>query len=463
MIAAKLRRRGLQTERLAMGPLRSPQQDDEVDSTQWVIEPFWRKLNSFFLFPLQRKPLLYALVLSLCAYMLMWGLLIGLAVAVGLLLAISRHAFKIAAYASHGVLDSNDYEDYPCDADLKVLPWKFFGVLLVHGFLIGMLARVSPGLGALGDLLSSFLIPATLMVLITSGSLRAAINPSMLLSTMGAIGLPYGLLCLFLFLLMQGVPMAFALLVTVMPQALLAPLLAFVVIYFNGVIAAMIGYVMYQNHADLGITPDKAPQAEAGTPVVDPQTALAQRRDAQVAQLVQNGDMNAALAEAREWQRSDPGSLADQRRYHRVLKLSDKPDELARHAQSYIALLLQKQRSTDALEVWGSCYKRDKGFRLNEASHTLALAQTAWKRMQLPHTLALLHGFEKSYAGSDLVPQALELTVRVLKQGANKPDQAVRVFMRMKIRYPAHACTQEAAWILRDELPGAAQSPAAPA
>ena len=61
------------------------------------------------------------------------------------------------------------------------------------------------------------------------------------------------------------------------------------------------------------------------------------------------------------------------------------------------------------------------------------------------------------------MPQALELTVRVLKQGANKPDQAVRVFMRMKIRYPAHACTQEAAWILRDELPGAAQAPGAPA
>jgi hypothetical protein len=326
-----------------------------------------------------------------------------------------------------------------------------------------MLARVSPGLAALGDLLSSFLIPATLMVLITSGSLRAAINPFLLLGTMGAIGLPYGLLCLFLFLLMQGVPMAFALLVTVVPQALLAPLLAFVVIYFNGVIAAMIGYVMYQNHAALGITPDKAPQAEAGAPVVDPQTALAQRRDAQVAQLVQSGDMNAALAEAREWQRSEPDSLADQRRYHRVLKLSDKGDELARHAQSYVALLLRKQRSADALEVWGSCYKRDKGFRLNEASHALALAQMAWKRMQLPHTLALLHGFEKSYAGSDLVPQALELTVRVLKQGANKPDQAVRVFMRMKIRYPEHACTQEAAWILRDELPGAAQAPAAPA
>ena len=40
--------------------------------------------------------------------------------------------------------------------------------------------------------------------------------------------------------------------------------------------------------------------------------------------------------------------------------------------------------------------------------------------MQLPHTLALLHGFEKSYVGSDLEPQALELTVRVLPRQANE-------------------------------------------
>ena len=143
-----------------------------------------------------------------------------------------------------------------------------------------------------------------------------------------------------------------------------------------------------------------------------------------------------------------------------MLKLTDKTHELARHAQQYIALLLQKQKGSDALDAWSSCYKRDKTFKLDSAELTLQLAQLAWKRAQIPHTLALLHGFDKNYATSDLIPQAQELTVRVLKQGVNKPDQAVRVFMRMKMRYPDHPSTQEAAWILRDDLP---QQPLAPA
>lgn len=434
-----------------MSLARSPQSDDN-DSSQWVIPPFWHKLNSFFLFPLQRRPLVYAIVLSMCAYLLLMGALFAIVVGLGLLLAVSRYGFKVAAFASRGILDSDDYDRYGSDDDWKVLPWKFFGVLVVHGLVIGMLTKASPGLGVLGDLFSSFLIPVTLMVLISSGSLSAAINPFILLGTIAGIGLPYLLLCLFLFLLMQGAPMAFGMLLAFMPKAVLAPLLAFVLIYLNWVIAAMIGYVMYQNHAELGIEPDKAPEGEPGAAPVDPQLAQAKRRDAAVAQKVQAGDMQAALEEAREWQRTDPDSLADQQRYHRVLKLTDKTSELTRHAQQYIALLMHKQRSGDALEAWSSCYKRDKSFALERADLTLALAQVAWKRAQVPHSLALLHGFEKRYPGHDLIPQAHELAVRVLKQGANKPDQALRVFMRLKTQYPEHPSTQEAAWVLRDEL-----------
>lgn len=431
------------------------QNDEDNDSAQWVIPPFWHKLNSFFLFPLQRRPLMYAIVLSMCAYMLLFGVLFAIVVGLGLLLAISRYGFKVAAYASRGILDSNDYDRYSSDDDWKVLPWKFFGVLVVHGFVIGMLASASRGLGVLGDLFSSFLIPVTLMVLISSGSLRAAINPFILLGTIAGIGLPYLLLCLFLFLLMQGAPMAFVMLLAVMPKAVLAPLLAFVSIYFSWVIAAMIGYVMYQNHAEFGIEPEKAPESGDDAPKLDPAAVEAQRRDAYIARMVQDGDMQSALTESREWQRMNPDSLPDQRRYHRVLKLSDKVDDLAYHAQRYIPLLLHKQKGSDALDAWSSCYKRNSKFKLDSAEATLALAQIAWKRAQIPHTLALLHGFDKNYAGSDLVPQAQELTVRVLKQGIGKPDQAVRMFMRMKMRYPDHPSTQEAAWVLRDELPPA--------
>ena len=96
----------------------------------------------------------------------------------------------MAALASRGVLHSRDYTNALTDPDWKVLPWKFFGALVVHGMLIGFLGRQSE-LGIVASLISSLLLPATLAVLIQSFSLRAALSLFELLATMTAIGAQY--------------------------------------------------------------------------------------------------------------------------------------------------------------------------------------------------------------------------------------------------------------------------------
>ena len=104
--------------------------DEEQDSASWDIPPFWQQLNRFFLFPLQARPLFYAVVLALCSYLLTQGLLAAAMVSFGLLLAVSRYSFKAAAFASRGILDTADYSQYGSDDDWQVLPWKYFGVMV---------------------------------------------------------------------------------------------------------------------------------------------------------------------------------------------------------------------------------------------------------------------------------------------------------------------------------------------
>lgn len=425
--------------------------DDAEDRSQ-EIEPFWQRLNRFFLFPFQAEPLIYAVGLSLCCFLLIFPSIFVFVVALGLMLAVSRYAFKVAALASRGVTDSAEYTNAMVDDDWKWLPWKFFGVLIVHGWVIGLLARGSLELAVLGNLVSSLLIPATLMVLIKTCSLRSAINPFELLGTMTDIGKSYLLLCLFLFLLMQGMPMAMQLLFPIVPKALLAPVMGFVVIYFVWVMAAMIGYVMYQHHGALDIEPVQAPSDAKQVAPVDPAVQMARQRDAEVARLVQDNAMNEAVTEAREWARQGYDNLDDQRRYHRVLKLADEPARMAQHAQDFVPLLLKKQRASEALEVWMSCRKRQAAFALTSPESTLALARQAWKTQQAKLVLVLLQGFEKAFPKHEKTAEVLELIVRALKQGLNESEQAVRVFMRMQALCPDHPSTQEAAWVLRDEL-----------
>lgn len=422
------------------------------ESSDWVIAPFWQRLNNFFLFPLQRTPLFYAVGLALCSYALLlgspWDLMVGL----GLMLSVSRYAFKVAALASRGVINSADYRPDLVDEAWKWLPWKFFAILMVFAVFINFFTKLSLELGWVARLLVSMLIPAALMVLINTCRLRSAINPFELIATVSGVGKSYWLLCFFLFLLQQGSPLSMDLLLSVAPEELVLPLMAFVVIYFTWVMAAMIGYVMYQHHAELDIDPLQAPEASVDMESAEPAVVEAKRRDALVARLVQEGNMDEAIALAREWQRVSPDSIKDQRRYFRVLKLTDQQDTLLAQAQQFIPLLLAGQRAGEALEVWSSCTKRVPSFRLASAQVTYDVAQQAWKVGKAKYVLMILRSFEKQFPNSELTPLALELMVRAFKQGLNRPVQAVRVYLHMKDLYSDHPSTKEAEWLLRDEL-----------
>ncbi len=429
----------------------SPLSDD--DDRPAAIAPFWQRLNNFFLFPFQIEPLIFMSLLALGSFGLFLPLIARILIAIGLLLGASRYAFKVAALASRGVLHSRDYTNALNDPDWKVLPWKFFAILLVHGLAIGFLGSQNEWLGLLASLVSSLLLPATLMVLIQSASLRAALNPFELLGTMTDIGAQYLLLCLFLFLLQAGFPKAVELLFPITPSWLLLPMLTFCAVYFLWVMAALIGYVMYQHHGALDIDLLREPEPDAATVAARPVKTEAQVRDAEVSELVQKGDLNGAIAQAREWARVGFDNVADQRRYHRVLLLDDvHSGRLRDHTQRYLPLLLIRKLGPEALEAHAAVLKLIPDFAIDKPDTTLALAEQAWKRMDAKQTIALLRGFDRHYPGVVEIPRAYELIVRALKQGLGKGEKAMPVMQALQRRYPDHPSTQEAAWVMRDEL-----------
>ena len=242
------------------------------------------------------EPLIYAALLALASYLLFLPGIIKFFTVLGLLLGASRYAFKVAALASRGVLHSRDYTNALTDPDWKVLPWKFFVVLVIHTLVVGFLASRNEWLGLLGMLASSLAMPATLMVLIQSSSLRAALNPFELLGTMADIGAQYLLLCLFLFLLHAGFPKAVQLLLPITPSWMLLPMLVFCAVYFLWVMAALIGYVMYQHHGALDIDLLREPEPDAASAAARPVKTEAQVRDAEVSALVQKSDLKEAAS-----------------------------------------------------------------------------------------------------------------------------------------------------------------------
>lgn len=415
------------------------------------IPPFWNRLNAFFLFPFQPRPLMYAVFLSLCSLAVMVSLPIGIITVIGILLATARYSFKVSAMASRGLLKAADFDEVRSDPAWTHLPWKFLGVLFVHGLVIGLLATGGEGLAILGRFASALLVPATLMVLIQTCSLRSAIHPAELMRAIAAVGMPYLLLCLFMLLLNVGMPIAWQLLAPLAPEGLIAPMLTFVAVYFAWVSASMVGYVMYQNHESLDIDLVKDPEVEAaGQRAGAAGDPLARERDAEVADLVRQGQIKEAYDLAYDWQRSNPENLPDQRRYHRVLLLADKPEQLAWYTQKYLQFLLKAHKGQEALQVLQATLAKAPALTLESAELTLTLAQLAWKNLNDKLALALLKGFDKRYPRDPAVPRAYELVAHVLHQGLGRTAQALTVYRAMQKHFAQHPATQEVAWLLRD-------------
>ena len=239
-----------------------------------AIVPFWQRLNDFFLFPFQMEPLIWAIALALVNAVLV---VLPLAFVLRLLVAFATvyYFFKVTALASRGVLHSRDYSQSLIDPDWKWLPVKLYAVIVVGILIAYLLVFVHPLLALLALLIVVFLLPAAVMVLIQSCSLRSALNPMELLTTVTDLGAQYLLLCLFLFLLVTGTGTASWLLAsTGIGLLFLLPLLNFVSVYFLWVMAALIGYVMYQHHGALQIEVARQP-AGPNAPAADPKTRRA--------------------------------------------------------------------------------------------------------------------------------------------------------------------------------------------
>ncbi|MGJ3703700.1 tetratricopeptide repeat protein [Variovorax sp. AFSI2.2] len=419
--------------------------------------PFWHRLNSFFAFPFQLRPLMYGLGLAFCSLLFEAlpfvhpGLSL-LLIELGIVLAASRYGFKVTALGSRGIWRSADFPR-ELNEDWVNLPWKLFAISVVQGALIGWLAWFEPVLGTVALFVVSFTFPAAVIVLVQSGSFFQAMNPGHVMDAMRIIGWPYALLCFFLFLLSTGAQIAIGVLLPMIDGVIVLPIANFAFIYFGWVMASLLGYVMYQHHDAFGIDLLPGGGVDDGAPADrrTPEQIAAQRTDAEVAQLVTEGDLAGALGVAYEAQRvASPDDLAAQRRYHRVLLVSpDKAATLLDHGHRYIPLLLRRDLASEALKVFRACRKKDKAFAIDDAPTVMLLAKAEWRNGDAHAALALLSGFDRRFRGHAAIPQAYELAARVLVQGLGRTDMAQPILTTLESRFPDSEQTQEVRWLLR--------------
>jgi hypothetical protein len=404
--------------------------------------PFWRRLPMFFVYPMQAGSLLrmggYAAVagIGLFIHPLFGGIFILL-----LFLAILKYAFVVMERTANGRFDEPHGMGEEKGEIGQVL--RMIGLLLVFGFVVGLLEAVLGKLGeGAGWLIINILPPAGIMIIASTHSFWQALNPARILFYIRTIGSPYLALCFLLLSLTSSSSWLEGFLATHMRSLMVVPVIFFVEFYFILIMYHMMGYVIYQYHEKLGLHADVSyERAEAN---LSPNKQPADPIMAQLSTLMAEGKEAEAASLLREelrtkWERND---LHD--RYQKLLVALGRTDTALLHAREFIGKLVLEKRMFQALDLceWG--LKTDPAFEPGNPDHVHELAQAAQVGNRHKLALDLMRGFDKRHPGHKHTAHVYLLSARILAEKYNRYVEAGKILRALQAKFPDHALATEA-------------------
>ena len=436
-------------------------------ANQQAAEPFWQRINKFFLLPLDSAVLKriggLSLGLVVSLVLLLFGpfgvVLLGAAV-LALLVVGARYGFKIIERASKGYLIPSDFPLTDDDLAGRYLPYKFVAMNLVFGLVSALLVALFRGQEVLGILIWGLffvlLMPAATMRLVMTGSLRGALNPTELAHMIRLIGRPYAALCAFVFFadLSRTWGMAFIGAASGVGAGgaaglgFLAAMLVFLLSvgfwYFSYVICALIGYAMYQYADVLQISVVGPGEERLMSSTGRHADIKARTRDALIGQMLTAGEIKEAIDLLNDDLRQRPNDLSLHARLHKLLLAENYGPRVEDHTEKYLALLVKTQNWREALDLVEEAYGRRGEWAPRQAESIAPLARAALQKGKPQLAASLIRGFDKKHPQHPDVPQVYFVGAQLMAESANRPDEARRILKYLLQRHAADPVAAEA-------------------
>jgi tetratricopeptide (TPR) repeat protein len=407
-----------------------------------TFTPFWRRLPSFFLYPMQMGSML-----RIAGYSFLGGFamvippLFGGIVTVILWIVFLKYAFVVMERTANGHFDEpggvHDREEGDAGQVMRQ-----YGLFLILGLLVGLFAVMFGKVGfGLGWLLVNMVVPAGIMIIGIERSLGQALNPGQILFYIKTIGSPYLALCGFLFSLLTSSQWLQGFLYTHMDSWLALPLLNFVDFYFVLIIYHMMGYAIYQYHEPLGVYAavgfEEAEARLSPGKAVDPVLS-------KLGTLIANGQQDEALDLLRGEIRTRWEDNELHERYQKLLVASGKQTEALTHAREFIVKLVNEKRLFQALDLCEQCLKVDPEFQLQDSYQVQDLAIAARMGGRSKLALDLMRRFDRRYPDHPHIPAVYLLSAQVLSEQYKMDKEAMQILKALQAKFPDHELSKEA-------------------
>jgi len=407
------------------------------------MPPLWSQMPRFFAYPLRMNgwvflAVLAALTLASGHLMRTHGIVAGVPIFMLAALGI-RQGLRVIEFCSQGRSEPPSLLEL-FDGNSTAL--KMLGLMLAYGAMVNVLKHVGwPGVAGMIGL--SVLLPASIMLLAIHGSLRDALDPIQVIQLAARTGWSYLGLILILMVTAQGPQQALGLI----PPATLARLaqsspdmlVAMVVVstaYFNMVMGAMMGYLLFQHHQDLGIRPDDAHRV---APVDNRALEMAR-----AAILVRESRYPDALRHMAGMVADYPDDLGVLEYHHKLLCASGgDPERVQLHTERYLQALLDGHRKNRMVGVLDAARRIVPNYKPKSIAVRRALAEEYFQQRQFKPAIALIGMLHKEAPGSSELPAAYYLLARIYSEGLRDDAKALMILDFLMQQCPAHMLSGE--------------------
>lgn len=402
-----------------------------------AITPFWLRLPKVFLYPIHIHSLIYMLALAGVSGVMGFESLFATLSQLAIFLASCRYAYAALEHSAQGHLKPPALSFDLLTGSLA-LPFKQLAVFFIMGVALMMAEWLAGPIATLVMLVMIIIwFPASVMELATSHSVGEAINPVQLSASIRAIGWPYALLFLFLFMLSTGN--------ATLQNILLGHgnhphfdlfLYSFISMYFMLAMFHLMGYVIYQYHEPLGYSVQVDAEQHQGGPakfVAPPHPVIEQ-----VAILLQEGKSEEARQLLKIKVAQERGDMVLRKQYQKLLLLAGDKAALEEHSLSYIGQLMADHKTVVAAEVLRDIQGLLPDFKLGNPDHVYPVMQALKTLREAKLAVKIAQNFHQRNAAHPDLPAIYLLTAKTLCEDLRQDAQAQKILRYLLAQFPQH-------------------------
>lgn len=384
-----------------------------------TVTPFWRRLKEAFKYPLNSSSMSLIVITSILSVVAMlmpflWILSIVLYLfAAGAML---KYSFTCLERTAMGEMKAPDVmEAY--EGGIKLL-FQLILITVVMTLFAGLAAYyVGVALGGILGVIAVVSFPAVLIRFAQTESIFEALNPLAAIALMAAIGLPYGLLIVFMLIMMTSVGVLHEWIGAVLPAG--AVLVQSIVSNFYMVVMFhLMGYMLFQYQQELGYS------ARSDEDDEQPERSDLERMQAKMDVLLKEGDYEQLVSLYYQAFKQFPNEASFFDRFFDLLYVCKKSTLMVDYGLTYLEFLVRKKRFDKLTPSFKQMMLLVPDYLPDSPAMRVQLATFLRQQGDLKLAVKMLNGMHKLYPEFADLPAAYQLLAECLNELPNMHAQA---------------------------------------